>query len=140
MRRWGAQYPDGQYGPRNGESYYSSEYYDASYDDEDYYYTDPHASAPRRAGVTVRIGRAVSGVVCAAVIVLTVVVCVAQYLAGDRGFPGPGTTSVASHVVAALVAVAAQITADRRYGATALLSSTVVIFTASILMLTQWWG
>ena len=78
--------------------------------------------------------------VCGAVLVLTFVVCGAQYLAGDRGFPGPGATSVAAHVVAALVAVIAQVTADRRSGGTALLSSLVVIFTASILMITQWWG
>ncbi|MEU5841817.1 hypothetical protein [Rhodococcus sp. NPDC047139] len=141
MRRRGSPYPDGEYDSRNGENYYDTEYYGGEYYADDRYYSDPYdPGTPRRAGVIVRTGRAISGVVCGAVLVLAVVVCVAQYLAGERDFPGPGSVSVVAHVVAALVAVVAQVTADRRSGGAALLSSAVVIFTASILMLTQWWG
>lgn len=140
MRRRGARYPDEEYGSPDDENYYDSEYYTEPYYPDDGYYADSCEPAPRRASLPVRVLRALSGVVCGAVLVLTLVVCGAQYLAGDRGFPGPGTTSVAAHVVAALVALIAQVTADRRSGGAALLSSLVVIFTASILMITQWWG
>ncbi|UTT49760.1 hypothetical protein [Rhodococcus gordoniae] len=140
MRRRGARYPDEGHGSWNDENYYASEY-DEPYYVDDGYRSYPYDAAPlRRSSLPVRAARAISGVVCGAVLVLTAVVCGAQYLAGDRGFPGPGTTAVAAHVVASLVAVIAQVTADRRSGGAALLSSAVVIFTASILLLTQWWG
>ncbi|MBF0663748.1 hypothetical protein HF877_13520 [Rhodococcus sp. BL-253-APC-6A1W] len=88
----------------------------------------------------VRAGRVVSGVVAGAVLVLAAVVVGAQYLGGQRGFPGPGSASVAAHVVAALVAVGAQIVADRARGFAAFAAPVVVIVTASILLITQWWG
>lgn len=129
--------------PRGAESRssdidYGSSYYGDEYDGSEYY--NSSFDAPRRAGAVVRAGRVVSGVVCGAVIVLTVVVCVAQYLAGRRDVPGPGTDAVAAHVVATVVAIVAQLVADRRRGAMSLLAACVGIFTASILMFTQWWG
>ncbi|UYP20086.1 hypothetical protein OED52_05955 [Rhodococcus sp. Z13] len=138
MRRGGRGSGWGHEAWEDENRYDSDNYADEYYTNE--YYDDGYAEPPRRAGVLVRAGRVVSGVVCGAVLVLTVAVCVAQYLADGRGFPGPGTTSVASHVAGTVVAVAAQVTADRRRGASSLVASAVVIFTASILMLTQWWG
>lgn len=127
-----------------GSAYYSNEYYDQEYYEQQYYgggYRDAASgAAPRRAGLFVRAGRVVSGAVCGAVVVLTIVVCAAQYLAGGRDFPGPGGEAVVAHLVAAVVASVAQVVADRRRGMASLLAACVVIFTASILMFTQWWG
>lgn len=96
--------------------------------------------APGRDGLVVRGLRALSGVVCGAVIVLTAVVWVAQYLGDTRDFPGPGSASLSAHVVAALVATAAQLFADRRRGLAAVAGAAVVYLTGAVLMFTQWWG
>lgn len=140
MRRWRERdhpesygYPD-EYGWSDG---YGTDAYRTGGSDPGY---DPYAENRPRAGLLVRGGRVLSGVVCGAVLVLTVVVGVAGYLAGDRGFPGPGIESLAAHVTAAVVAVVAQVTADRARGALSLAAAVVVIVTASILMFTQWWG
>lgn len=124
MRKWGENY--------GGENYA------AEYDEHGWLPDESYGPAP--AGRTVRVARVISGIVCGAVLVLTVVVCVATYLAGDRGFPGPGYTSLTVHLAATVVAVVAQVTADRKRGAVSLFAAAVVIFTASILMVTQWWG
>lgn len=115
-------------------AYYGQAYDEQMYDDDAYY------GEPRRAGVIVRAGRVVSGVVAGAVLVLAVIVGVTHYLAGERGFPGPGSISVAAHTVAAVVVVFAQVTADRKRGFVSLSAALVVIFTASILLFTQWWN
>lgn len=73
-------------------------------------------------------------------IVLTAVVWVAQYLGDKRDFPGPGSASLSAHVVAALVATAAQLFADRRRGLAAVAGVAVVYLTGAVLMFTQWWG
>jgi hypothetical protein len=122
------------------------DYDTGAYDDRDYHGGDYHggyddrAYGVGRAGRAVRVGRVLSGVATGALIVLAIVVCVAQYLAGDRGFPGPGIESVATHVVGAIVAIVAQVIADRRRGPKSVLAAFVAIFTASILLFTQWWN
>ncbi|MFE2120518.1 MULTISPECIES: hypothetical protein [Rhodococcus] len=100
----------------------------------------PGRGAPRRDGLVVRGLRALSGVVCGAVIVLTVVVWAAQYLGDKRDFPGPGSASLSAHVVAVVVASAAQVFADRRRGLAAAVGAGVVYLTGAVLMFTQWWG
>lgn len=126
------------------ESYYDGEYYDGEYYGDEYY--DPSESPTevfdrvRRDNVGARALRALSGMVCGAVVVLAVVVGGAQYLSGDRGVPGPGVESVSAHVVAAVVVIAAQVSADRRRGMAVLPGSSVVFVTAIFLMFTQWWG
>ncbi|MGW3481235.1 hypothetical protein [Rhodococcus indonesiensis] len=124
--------------------------HDDYYDDPAYRsgrdpYETPPATAsrggtPRRDGFVVRGLRALSGVVCGAVIVLTVVVWVAQYLGDKRDFPGPGSASLSAHVVAAIVVTAAQLFADRRHGIAAAAGAGVVYLTGAVLMFTQWWG
>lgn len=124
--------------------------HDDYYDDPAYRsardpYVTPPATAsrggtPRRDGFVVRGLRALSGVVCGAVIVLTVVVWVAQYLGDKRDFPGPGSASLSAHVVAAIVVTAAQLFADRRHGLAAAAAAGVVYLTGAVLMFTQWWG
>ncbi|WP_420752526.1 hypothetical protein [Rhodococcus sp. O3] len=146
------------WGRRGGESYgddyddrhyaagsYDSEYYDDEYYCHEYYDasdspTEVFDRPRRRDNVAVRAVRMLSGLVCGAVVILALVVGGAQYLAGDRGVPGPGVESVAAHVVAAIVVIAAQISADRRRGLSALPGSAVVFVTSAFLMFTQWWG
>ncbi|MFZ2526248.1 MAG: hypothetical protein WAX14_01150 [Rhodococcus sp. (in: high G+C Gram-positive bacteria)] len=122
------------------ENYYDGEYYGDEYYDPSEYPTEVFDSVPRRDNVGVRALRALSGLVCGAVVVLAVVVGGAQYLSGDRGVPGPGAESVSAHVVAAVVVIAAQVSADRRRGTAVLPGSAVVFVTAIFLMFTQWWG
>ena len=128
--------------PYDDQAYDRREYYDGTYRSDRTNRSDRGADpAPARmAPWAVRAGRVVSGAVTGAVLILAVVVLGAQYLSGERGFPGPGSTSVSAHLFAAVVAVLAQIVADRRRGAVSLAACGVVIITASILLITQWWG
>lgn len=138
-------------GPRRDDAHQNEIYRDSNYYDDEYYadeyysgeyYGDGarYGTPPGRAGIVVRAARVVSGIVTGAVLVLMIVVCGAHYLGGDGSFPGPGTTSVVAHVVAAVVAVVAQVIADRRRGPISVIAAIVVVFTASILLVTQWWG
>ncbi|MBM7457649.1 hypothetical protein ACIBED_16225 [Rhodococcus coprophilus] len=127
-----------------GRTYDRGQYYDRAYDRGQYYDRAYDNGAPsahaRTASLPVRTGRVVSGVVAGAVLVMATVVLGAQYLSGERGFPGPGSVSVAAHVAAAVAVVLAQIVADRKKGLVSIAASGVVIVTASILLATQWWG
>jgi hypothetical protein len=135
-----------QHGIYRDNNYYDDEYYDDEYYADGYYQSEyygddaRYGASPRGVGIVVRAARVVSGIVTGAVLVLMVLVCGAQYLGGDGDFPGPGTESVAAHVVAAVVAVVAQAIADRRRGSISVFAAIVVVFTASILLFTQWWG
>ena len=50
----------------------------------------------------VRAARGLSGTLAGGLVVLALVVCAAQWLAGTSGRPGPGMAEVVGHVVAAL--------------------------------------
>lgn len=84
--------------------------------------------------------RAVSGVVTGGLIVLAAVVIGAAVLGDERGYPGPGAESIGWHVTAAVVAVGAQVYADRRRGVSSWLASLVVLAIAGLLLWTQWWS
>ncbi|MFC8180954.1 hypothetical protein ACFULT_18935 [Rhodococcus sp. NPDC057297] len=81
-----------------------------------------------------------SGAVTAGLVVLAVVVAGAQYLGSQRGFPGPGTVSVAAHIAAAIGAIVIQHFADHRRRAVSVIGSLLVFLVAGILLWTQWWG
>jgi hypothetical protein len=129
-------YDDGHYGRDN----YAAEYYDDEYYDASDAPTEVFDRTGRRDNIAVRAVRRLSGLVCGAIVILAFVVGGAQYLSGDRGVPGPGVESVTAHVVAAVVAIAAQVSADRRRGLAVLPGSAVVFVTSGFLMFTQWWG
>lgn len=93
-----------------------------------------------RDGAVVRGLRALSGATAAGVVVLALVVVGTAYLGGRRGFPGPGAVSVAAHIAAAVVVVAAQRFADRRRGGVAISCSLGVLLVTAVLLWTQWWG
>ena len=84
--------------------------------------------------------RGLSGVVAGGVVVLTVVVLVAAYLASDRDFPGPGAESIAAHVVASVLVVGLQVFSDRRRGGTSALASGAILVITALLLWTQWWA
>ncbi|MFB8282581.1 hypothetical protein [Nocardia colli] len=84
--------------------------------------------------------RGFSGVVAAGTVALALVVIGTAVVAARREFPGPGTESVAWHVVSAVIAVAAQIYSDKRRGFAAFSGSAVVFIAAGLLLWTQWWS
>ena len=73
-------------------------------------------------------------------VALASAVCVAQWLAGTSGRPGPGMATVVGHVVAALAAVVLQLAAERPLGRSAALASwSVLVITAGVLWF-GWWA
>lgn len=94
----------------------------------------------RGGGVVVRGLRALSGAVAAGVVVVMLFVVGAAYLSGDRGFPGPGRTSLVVHGVAALAVVVGQRFADRTRGMAAASASVAIFVIAGLVLWSQWWG
>ncbi|WP_084511024.1 hypothetical protein [Nocardia lijiangensis] len=84
--------------------------------------------------------RALSGVVAAGTVLLTLVVVGAAVIGAQRGFPGPGAESVTWHLVASVTVLGAQIFSDRHRGFLAFSGSAVVFLVTGILLWTQWWG
>lgn len=87
-----------------------------------------------------RLVRGLSGIVAGGLVVLCLVVIGAEVLGARRGFPGPGAATVAWHVGIALLAVCAQVFADRRRGFAAFFGAVVVFCAAGYLLVTQWWN
>jgi hypothetical protein len=81
-----------------------------------------------------------SGVLAGGLVALATVVCVAHWLVGTSGRPGPGMAAVIGHVVAALAAVVLQLAAERSRGYSAALASwSVLVLTAGVLWF-GWWA
>lgn len=87
-----------------------------------------------------KVLRAVSGVVAGGLVMLTLVLFGAAFMGDRRGFPGPGAEMLAWHTGLSMVAVIAQIFADRRRGFVAFFGSVVVFVAAGYLLVTQWWN
>lgn len=87
-----------------------------------------------------RFVRAFTGLLTGGLVVLTLVVIGSAVFGDEHGLAGPGGVSIGGHVVAAIVAVAAQVYADRRRGVPAFAGCVVVLVTAGLLFWTQWWG
>ena len=84
--------------------------------------------------------RGLSGSVVAGLVLLTVVVVATEILGSERGFPGPGTSTVLWHVVAVVAAVFLQRVADHRRRAVSVLGSLGVLLVTGALLWTQWWN
>jgi hypothetical protein len=94
----------------------------------------------RRRSESARAPRGLSGVLAGGLVALAGAVCVAQWLAGTSGRPGPGMATVVGHVVAALAAVVLQLAAERPLGRSAALASwSVLVITAGVLWF-GWWA
>lgn len=137
MARRESWVPDGA---AEGAGAYGDDAYDDGYPDrggyDDYYDADSALSA----GVLVRTLRALSGAVAAGLALLAVAVVVVAIIGGQRGFPGPGTMSVAVHVAGAVAALICQRFADRRRDAVAALASLGVFAITGAVLWTQWWN
>lgn len=92
--------------------------------------------SPRRGG----LWRGLTGTLAGGLAVLALVLLGAQlfWLAEDA--PGPGVAHVVGHLVAATVAVGAQVFADRKRGIPAGLAGLVVLASVVVVLWTFWWG
>lgn len=87
-----------------------------------------------------RATRGLSGVLAGGLVALAIVMCLAQWLAGNSGSPGPGAVVVVGHLLAALAAVVLQVAAERSGGRTAVLASWSVLVLAAAVLWFGWWA
>jgi hypothetical protein len=87
-----------------------------------------------------RVILGLSGVLAGGLVALAITVCVAQWLAGASGYPGPGSVAVAGHVLAALAAVILQVAAERLPGRMATLAAWSVVVLAAAVLWFGWWA
>ncbi|MGC0363014.1 hypothetical protein ABH922_000998 [Rhodococcus sp. 27YEA15] len=134
-------YGNDRYDASGHDDYRGNEYQVNEYQGSEYgYYDDADHHEDDRQWLLIRALRALSGTLAAGLVVLTLVVIGSAYLGGARGFPGPGTQSVAVHVVGAVAAVTGQIWCDRRRGLAAVVGSLAVLVIVGAVLATQWWG
>jgi hypothetical protein len=85
-----------------------------------------------------RVLRGFAGVVTGGLVAALIALAVAWYLSSDTGFPGPETGAVVWHAVGVLVAVPAQVYADRHPDRRGNLVAALVIVGAAALLTVQW--
>jgi hypothetical protein len=85
-----------------------------------------------------RVLRGVTGVLAGGLVALLVALGVAWVVSDTADMPGPGTATLVWHAVAAVVAVPAQVYADRRPGPRGVLAAAVVLVAAAALLTFQW--
>ncbi|WP_307868075.1 hypothetical protein [Umezawaea beigongshangensis] len=100
----------------------------------------PERTEPRRPSRIARTWRGTTGVLAAGSLLLALAVIGVQVHAGNRGLPGPGAFVVTGHVVAAVVAVAAQVVADRRGGRVGALCGLVVLVAVATSLWLFWYA
>jgi hypothetical protein len=88
----------------------------------------------RRPGVL----RSVSGVLAAGMVALVVALVVAYVVALREGSPGPGAATLLVHAATAVVAVVAQVFADRTPGPRGALVATGVIVVVGAVLTVEW--
>jgi membrane protein YdbS with pleckstrin-like domain len=96
--------------------------------------------AAKRPSRTYGFLRAVSGVLAVGMVLLALVNIGVQFYANSRDLPGPGTLSVIAHVVAAVLAVAGQVVADRYADWKAPVASLAVLVVTGATLWTFWWA
>ncbi|MBB5956139.1 hypothetical protein FHS29_002725 [Saccharothrix tamanrassetensis] len=87
-----------------------------------------------------RTWRGVSGAVAVGLVLLALALIGVQVYAGAHDLPGPGVDVVIGHVVAALVAVVAQVFADRRTRWVSAGCSLAVLVVGAITLWLFWWA
>ncbi|MCO1657514.1 hypothetical protein [Pseudonocardia humida] len=83
-----------------------------------------------------RLLRGLTGVLAGGLVALLIALVIAWYVSGT---PGPGTGTLVWHALAAVVAVGAQVYADRHAGGRGAAAAVVVLATATALLVFQWW-
>jgi hypothetical protein len=96
--------------------------------------------AAKRPSRTYGTLRAVSGVLAVGMVLLALGNIGVQFYANSRDLPGPGTLSVTAHVVAAVLAIAGQIVADRYADWKAPVASLAVLVVTGTMLWTFWWA
>jgi hypothetical protein len=84
--------------------------------------------------------RGLTGVLAGGLVALLVALVIAWVVSRNADMPGPGTATLVWHAVAVVVAVAAQVYADRHRDGRGLLAAVVVLLTAAALLFFQWLG
>ncbi|MEV0681046.1 hypothetical protein AB0I60_31465 [Actinosynnema sp. NPDC050436] len=84
--------------------------------------------------------RGVGGCVAVGLALLALALIGVQVYAGVHDLPGPGVDVVVGHVVAAAVAVVAQVVADRRTGWVAGLCGLAVLVAGAATLWFYWWA
>ena len=90
---------------------------------------------PLRGRATVEL----SGVLAGGLVALAITVCLAQWLAGASGYPGPGSATVVGHVLVGLGAVGLQLAAERFPGRVATLAACSIGVLAAAALWFGWW-
>ncbi|MCP2099721.1 MULTISPECIES: hypothetical protein [Actinosynnema] len=97
--------------------------------------------SPQRPDPTpLRLWRGFSGSLAAGLVLLLVVELVVQFWASDHAVPGPGAGVVTGHAVAAALAVAGQLVADRARGWTSAALATAVVLVTALALWFLWWA
>ncbi|MEU4807101.1 hypothetical protein [Actinosynnema sp. NPDC023587] len=87
-----------------------------------------------------RTWRGIGGCVAVGLVLLALALIGVQVYAGLHDLPGPGVGVVAGHLVAAGVAVVAQVVADRRTGWVAGLCGLAVLLAGASTLWFFWWA
>ncbi|SHK91358.1 hypothetical protein SAMN05443637_11490 [Pseudonocardia thermophila] len=85
-----------------------------------------------------RIVRGCTGLLAGGLVAMLLALSLAWLIAAGHDAPGPGLGRIGGHLVAAVVAVAAQRYADRHPGVRGLLGSAVVLLTTVLLLALAW--
>ncbi|WP_143517110.1 hypothetical protein [Pseudonocardia sp. MH-G8] len=86
----------------------------------------------------VRLLRGLSGLLAGGLVALVLALVGAWFLAEQLAVPGPTGWTIAAHAVAAVVAVLAQIWADRRRNGAAVLAALGVVLVTAVVLAVQW--
>ena len=87
-----------------------------------------------------RVWRGVSGAVAVGLVLLALALLGVQVYAGTRDLHGPGVDMVLGHVVVAVLAVVAQVVADRAKRWVAAGASLGVLVVGAIVLWLYWWA
>jgi hypothetical protein len=82
--------------------------------------------------------RTISGLLAGGLVALALALVVAWFVADEVGSPGPGPGMMIWHGVAAVLAVLAQVQADRRRGLPGLLAMAAVLVLTTVVLAVQW--
>ncbi|WP_149362007.1 hypothetical protein [Lolliginicoccus suaedae] len=99
-----------------------------------------HRWPRRRDAWPVRLLRWASGLVAGGLVALALAVGLVATFSDDWSIAGPGPASIAWHAIGAVIAVGAQVAADRSRGPIAASWSVLVLTAGALLLLTQWWS
>jgi len=106
-----------------------------------------HAGAVTSRGTTTRRSasrpprswpRTVTGLFAGGLVALALALVVAWFVAGKIGSPGPGPGTMTWHGAAAVLAVLAQVQADRRRGPAGVLAMAAVVVITTVVLAVQW--